>query len=62
MVTVKKDTIQTKKFESEVIKVINSIKSMDLPDEEKSQILTTLRAMQNNCYEWGQPVEDFKTF
>jgi len=60
MVTVKKQTIQTKKFEEEVIKAIKHIKAMKLEDEDKSEILNTLRSMQNNCYEWGAPVEDFK--
>lgn len=62
MVTVKKDTIWTKKFEEEVVKAINHIKGMALDEEDKNEILTTLRSMQNNCYEWGVPVENFKAF
>lgn len=54
MVTVKKETINTRRFEHEVIKVINDIKRMESLD--KSTVLRLLRTMQSNCYEWSEPV------
>lgn len=52
MVTIKKPTIQTKKFEHEIISVINKVKRMEISAVAKNEILTALREMQNNCYEW----------
>lgn len=60
MVTVKKETIRAKKFEHEIIAVINNIKKMELPKEEKRDLLNQLRALHNNCLEWGAPEEEFK--
>lgn len=59
MVTVKKDTIKTAKFEAEIIKTINDIKHMEKLD--KNAILDSLRALHNNCLEWGEPIKDFET-
>lgn len=52
MVTIKRSTIQTKKFEHEIISVINKVKRMEISAVAKNEILTALRTMQNNCYEW----------
>ncbi len=62
MVTVKKDTIQTKKFESEIIRAIKTVEKMDIPLESRMKVLDLLRAVHNECLEWGVPVENFKTF
>lgn len=62
MVTVKKKTIQTKKFESEIIKAIKSVERMDIPLESRMKVLDLLREVHNECLEWGEPIEDFKTF
>jgi len=62
MVTVKKKTIQTKKFESEIIKAIKRVEGMDIPLESRMKVLDLLREVHNECLEWGEPIEDFKTF
>lgn len=62
MVTVKKKTIQTKKFESEIIKAIKRVDGMDIPLESRMKVLDLLREVHNECLEWGEPIEDFKTF
>jgi len=62
MVTVKKKTIQTKKFESEIIKAIKRVEGMDIPLESRMKVLDLLREVHNECLEWGEPIEDFKAF
>lgn len=62
MVTVKKKTIQTKKFEAEIIKAIKRVDGMDIPLESRMKVLDLLREVHNECLEWGEPIEDFKTF
>ena len=62
MVTVKKKTIQTKKFDSEIIKAIKRVEGMDIPLESRMKVLDLLREVHNECLEWGEPIEDFKTF
>ncbi|MBQ3947339.1 MAG: hypothetical protein II656_02360 [Ruminococcus sp.] len=62
MVTVKRDTIQTNKFEHEVAKVINNVKRMDLPDKQKNDLLDQLRELHIGCLEYGTPVQNFKAF
>ena len=62
MVTVKKKTIQTKKFEAEIIKAIKRVEGMDIPLESRMKVLDLLREVHNECLEWGEPIEDFKTF
>ncbi len=52
MVTIKKSTIQTKRFEHEIISVINKVKRMEISAVAKNEILNALREMQSNCYEW----------
>ena len=59
MTTVKKDKIDSRKFETKVIKVIKSIKQMD-DFEQKETILTMLRELHNGCLEWSAPEEAFK--
>ncbi len=54
MVTIKRSTIQTKKFEHEIISVINKVKRMEISAVAKNEILNALREMQSNCYEWDE--------
>jgi hypothetical protein len=60
MVTVKKDTIQTKKFENKMVKAIKEVKRMDIPQKEKDDILEILRGIHNGCMEWAVPEEEFR--
>jgi hypothetical protein len=50
---IKKQSISTKHFEYEVIKVINEIKDMEnLNEEDRQHLLTLLRQLHVNCLEW----------
>ena len=60
MTTVKKSTIQAKKFEKKMITLIKMVKGMDMPDKTKTLLLDELRRVHNTCLEWEEPKEDFK--
>lgn len=60
MITVKRDTISTKKFEHEVIKVINNVKKMELPDKQRNDLLDQLRDLHIDCLEYGVPIKNFQ--
>lgn len=60
MVTVKKPTVDTKTFESKVIKVIKKIKTLDMPKETRKELLEDIRFLHNSCLVWGEPKEEFE--
>lgn len=60
MTTVKKATIDAKKFEKKIITIIKMVKAMDMPNETKKILLEELRRMHNTCLEWEDPKGKFQ--
>ena len=60
MTTIKKDTINAKKFEKKMIALIKMVKIMEMPEHTRNILLEELRAMHNGCLEWGEPENAFK--
>lgn len=59
MTTVKKDQISSRKFEKNVIRIINTVKAMEDFDQ-KEIVLRMLRELHNGCLEWAAPEDAFK--
>ena len=60
MVTIKKQTVSTRRFESEMIRLIKLTKGLDIPRETKRILLDELRLTHNGCLEWTAPSDDFE--
>lgn len=60
MTTVKKDTIDSKKFEKKMIALIKLTKGMDMPENTRKILLEEMRRVHNTCLEWTAPDEPFR--
>ena len=58
-VTVKKDTISTKKFQKKVLTLIKMVKVMDMSDSTRKILIEELRKMHNECLEYSTPEDPF---
>ena len=60
MVTVKKETVNARKFEKRMITLIKMVKVMDMPETTKKILLEELRNVHNGLLEWAEPEEEFR--